>query len=52
MTVRARLLVLFDWNGTVMDDLDRAVTATNDASRAGGSRRWTAPHSRIRSRCR
>lgn len=31
MTVRARLLVLFDWNGTVMDDLDRAVTATNDA---------------------
>lgn len=31
MTVHARLLVLFDWNGTVMDDLDRAVTATNDA---------------------
>ena len=43
MTVRARLLVLFDWNGTVMDDLDRAVTATNDAV-AGRGDRWTRAH--------
>ncbi len=36
MTSVAHTLVLLDWNGTVMDDVDRAVAATNDATAGRG----------------
>jgi phosphoglycolate phosphatase len=36
VTSVAHTLVLLDWNGTVMDDVDRAVAATNDATAGHG----------------
>ena len=39
MNSPSHTLVLLDWNGTVMDDLDRAVSATNDAIAGHGIHR-------------